>query len=249
MITPIATGIYTGLSAAACAGVAAGVYAYASMWPDSRLFGKALTAPERPGELALTFDDGPNKTWTPRLLDLLASNDVRATFFLLGNHAEAEPELVRRIAAAGHLIGNHTWSHPNLARSSPEVTQEELQRTQDLLEQLTGSAVKFFRPPYGARRPAVFRIAREMGLQVVLWNAMTADWSDPSPERIAQKLTERIVRLRQAGRAANIVLHDGGHDNPEANRQASVAATERLIRWHKDTYQFVTLDAWVDARA
>jgi peptidoglycan-N-acetylglucosamine deacetylase len=247
MISPIATGIYAGLSAAACAGVAAGVYAYASMWPDSRLFGKALTAPARPGELALTFDDGPNKTWTPKLLDLLASNDVRATFFLLGNHAEAEPELVRRIAAAGHVIGNHSWSHPNMARSSPENTREELQRTQNLLEQLTGSAIKFFRPPFGGRRPAVFRIAREMGLQVVLWNAMTADWSDPSPERIAQKLTERIVRLRQMGSAANIVLHDGGHDDPAANRQASVAAAERLIRWHKGTHKFVTLDAWADA--
>ncbi len=246
MISPIATGIYAGLGAAACVGVAAGVYAYASMWPDSRLFGKALTAPARPGELALTFDDGPNATWTPQLLDLLASNDVRATFFLLGNRAKAEPALVRRIATAGHLIGNHTWSHPNLARTSPEVAQEELKRTQDLLEQFTGSAVKFFRPPFGARRPAVFRIARELGLQVVLWNAMTADWSDPSPERIAKKLTERIVHLRQAGRAANIVLHDGGHNDPEANRQASVAATERLIRWHKGTHQFVTLDAWLN---
>lgn len=245
MISPIATGIYAGLGAATCVGVAAGVYAYASMWPDSRLFGKALIAPAQPGELALTFDDGPNATWTPQLLELLASNEVRATFFLLGNHAQAEPELVRKIAAAGHVIGNHSWSHPNLARSSPQFTREELSRTQNLLEQTTGSAVKFFRPPYGARRPAVFRIAREMGLQLVLWNAMTTDWSDPSPERIAQKLTERIARLRQTGRAANIVLHDGGHDDPAANRQASVAATERLIKWHKRTHQFVTLDAWV----
>ena len=88
MIYPIATGVYAGLGAVACAGLAVGAYAYASMWPDSRLFGKALIAPARPGELALTFDDGPNAVWTPRLLDVLAKYDVRATFFLLGGRAE-----------------------------------------------------------------------------------------------------------------------------------------------------------------
>src|SRR5579863_2746287 len=88
VIAPIATGIYAGLGVAACAGAAAGLYAYASMWPDSRLFGTGLTAPERPGELALTFDDGPSATWTPKLLDILASHNVRATFFLLGERAK-----------------------------------------------------------------------------------------------------------------------------------------------------------------
>ena len=244
MISPIATGIYAGLGAAACAGAAWGTYAYASMWPGSRIFGEGLTAPERPSELALTFDDGPNATWTPRLLDILASQDVRATFFLVGGRAKAEPKLVRRTSAAGHIIGNHSWDHPNLARSSSDVIREELRRTQDVLEQITGKAVKFFRPPYGARRPAVFRIAREMGLKLVLWNAMTSDWSDPSADRIESKLAEKIDRLRQRGRAANIVLHDGGHRDPAANRAASVGATERLIERYKGTHHFVTLDAW-----
>jgi len=244
MTSPIATAVYAGLGVAACAGVAAGVYAYASMWPGSRLFGSALTAPARPGEIALTFDDGPNPTWTPKLLDILASHDVRATFFLLGARAKAEPELVRRIAAAGHVIGNHTWSHPNLARSSSDVIREQLKRTQEMLQQITGAPVKFFRPPYGARRPAVFRIAREMGLEPVLWNAMVPDWSDPSPDRIAQRLSERIARLQQTGRAANIVLHDGGHNDPAANRQPSVLAAEKLIVEYKSTHRFVTLDAW-----
>jgi peptidoglycan/xylan/chitin deacetylase (PgdA/CDA1 family) len=244
MVTPIATGIYTGLGLAACAGVAAGVYAYASRWPASRLFGTALTAPARPGELALTFDDGPNATWTPKLLDILATHNIRATFFVLGGRARVQPELVKRTAQAGHLIGNHSWDHPNLARSSPEVIREQLTRTQDMLEQITGAAVKFFRPPYGARRPAVFQIARELGLNVVLWNAMTSDWSDPSPQRIALRLTGKIERLRQKGRAANIVLHDGGHSDPAANRIASVVAAERLIELFKGEYQFVKLDAW-----
>jgi len=244
MLSPIATGVYVGLGVAACAGVAAGVYAYASMWPSSRLFGSALTAPPRPGEIALTFDDGPNAAWTPKLLDILATQGVRATFFLLGAQANAEPELVRRMAAAGHIIGNHTWSHPNLARSSSELIQEELRRTQQTLQHITGATVKFFRPPYGARRPEVFRVAREMGLQPVLWNAMVPDWSDPSPDRIAQRLSERIARLQQSGRAANIVLHDGGHSDPAANRQPSVLAAEKLIAQYKPTHRFVTLELW-----
>jgi len=232
------------LGAVACAGLAAGAFAYAAMWPGSRIFGEALTAPARPGELALTFDDGPNSTWTPRLLDALARHDVRATFFLLGSLAEAEPELVRRIAAVGHLIGNHSWSHPNMARASASRVREELKRTNETLEQITGMSVKFFRPPFGARRPAVLRIARELGLTPVLWNAMTSDWSEPSAERIAEQLTKAIEGQRRRGRAANIVLHDGGHRDPAANREPSVTAAGMLIERYKATHRFVTVDAW-----
>jgi peptidoglycan/xylan/chitin deacetylase (PgdA/CDA1 family) len=240
----LATGVYGALGAAGAASLACGGFAYASLWPTSRLFGEALIAPRRPGELALTFDDGPNHTWTPRLLDALASCDVRATFFLLGERAQAEPEWVRRIAAAGHLIGNHSWDHPNLALCTAVRIRQELQWTREALEQIAGSPVRFFRPPFGARRPAVFRIARELGLHPVLWNAMTSDWSEPSAERIAQKLSAKIDKLRRRGRAANIVLHDGGHRDPNANREPSVTATEKLIERHKATHHFVTLDAW-----
>ena len=160
MLSPLATGIYAGLGAAGAVGLAAGGYAYAAMWPGSQIFGDALVAPRRAGELALTFDDGPNPAWTPRLLDILAAHHVRATFFLVGRFAEAEPALVRRIAAAGHLIGNHSWSHPNLALTACSRVREELQRTSDTLEQITGQPVHYFRPPFGARRPCVLATAR-----------------------------------------------------------------------------------------
>lgn len=233
-----------GLGTAAGAGLAMGAFAYASLSPSSRIFGRALTAPAQPGQIALTFDDGPNATWTPRLLDALAKYDVRATFFLLGGRAAVQPELVRRMAAAGHTIGNHSWSHPNLARTAARRVRDELKQTSDVLEQILGRPVKFFRPPYGGRRPAVFRIARELGLTPVLWNAMTGDWNEPPATKIAGELSGMIDRLERRGRGAGIVLHDGGHRDPGANREQSVTAAGMLLERYAKTHKFVTVDAW-----
>ncbi len=243
-VSALTTGIFEGLGAVGAAGLVAGGYAYAAMWPGSRMFGLALIAPKRAGEVALTFDDGPNPKWTPRLLDVLGEHGVKATFFMLGRRAEAEPELVRRVAAEGHLIGNHSWSHPNLARSWTSRVREELTRTSETLEQITGERIGYFRPPYGARRPVVFRIARELGLRVVTWNAMTSDWTEPPADWIAEQLTAKIEGLARRGRAANIVLHDGGHREPAAERGASVAAAGMLVERFIGTRRFVRVDAW-----
>jgi peptidoglycan/xylan/chitin deacetylase (PgdA/CDA1 family) len=244
MLSPLASDISTGLGVAAALGLAAGGYAYAAMWPASRIFGESLIAPRRPGELALTFDDGPNPAWTPRLLDVLASHDVQATFFLVGSHALAEPELVRRIVSAGHGIGNHTWSHPNLAMTSASRVKDELARTCDTLEQIAGVKVKYFRPPFGGRRPVVLQTARSLGMQPVLWNAMTSDWSEPSADKIAARLMQRIDRLEWRGQGVNIVLHDGNHLDRSADRGPSVAAAGQLALRYKSSHRFVTLDVW-----
>lgn len=245
MLTPVEAEVCAGLGTVAAAGLAAGGWAYASLWPGSRIFGRALTAPARKGELALTFDDGPNPVWTPKLLDMLAEHDVRATFFLLGSHALAEPELVKRIAAAGHVVGNHSWSHPNLAKSAAARVREELKRTKQTLEEIVGARVRWFRPPYGARRPAVFRIAREMGMEPVLWNAMTTDWSKRSAEPIAARLATKIKRAERHGYAANIVLHDGSHRERSGDRGPSVAAARLLIKRFGGAHRFVTVEEWV----
>ena len=244
MLSPLASGISATLGAAAALSLAAGGCAYAAMWPASQLFGSTLIAPASPGELALTFDDGPNSAWTLRLLDTLASHDVRATFFLLGSRAQAEPALVRQTAAAGHLIGNHSWSHPNLALASASRIEEELSRTSQALEQITGAPVRFFRPPFGARRPEVLRIARRLGMLPVMWNAMTSDWKNASADAIASRLIRNIDTLARRDRAANIVLHDGGHLSPAANRAPSISAAGQLITHYKPTQRFITLDAW-----
>src|ERR1035437_7540044 len=187
MHEPLVIGLSAGLGAAAGLGLAAGGFAYAAKWPGSQIFGPTLVAPRRPGELALTFDDGPNPAWTPRLLEVLASHDVQATFFLVGRYAQTEPALVRRIVAAGHLIGNHPWSHLNLALASASRIKEELSLASQMLEQIAGAPVRYFRPPFGARRPEVLRAARGLGMVPVLWNAMTSDWKNSSADAIANR--------------------------------------------------------------
>jgi len=245
MISPMALGLSAGLGVSAGLGLAAGGFAYASLWPASQFFGSSLIAPPHPGELALTFDDGPNPLWTPRLLDLLSRRGVRATFFLVGSYAQSQPDLVRQIVAAGHLIGNHSWSHLNLALAPSSRIEQELARTNQVLAEITGAPLRYFRPPFGARRPQTLRIARRLGLTPVLWNAMTSDWKNPSADAISLKLQEIIDRLYRQGQAANIVLHDGSHADPSADRAPSVAAAAQLIARYQPTHQFVTLDAWV----
>ncbi len=236
--------LYAGLGATAGLALAAGGFAYASLHPASQLFGSSLIAPPHPGELALTFDDGPNPIWTPRLLDLLSRRGVRATFFLVGSYAQSHPDLVRQIAAAGHSIGNHSWSHLNLALASSRQIEDQLYRTIQTLEEITGLPICFFRPPFGARRPATLSIARRLGLTPVLWNAMTSDWKNPSADAIALNLQAKIDRLYRQGQAANIVLHDGSHSHSSADRAPSIAAAAQLIARYQPTHQFVTLDAW-----
>jgi peptidoglycan/xylan/chitin deacetylase (PgdA/CDA1 family) len=214
------------------------------MWPASRIFGEALIAPACPGELALTFDDGPNPAWTPRLLEILARYEVRASFFMVGKYAQCEAALVRKVAAAGHLIGCHSWSHPNLAVTGAGRVRDELTRSRDALAEITGQPIRYFRPPFGGRRPAVLRIVRELGMTAVLWNAMTSDWSEPSEDAIFQSLCRKIDGLERRGRAANIVLHDGSHADPAAHRGPSVGTVDRLLGRYNGTHRFVTVDAW-----
>lgn len=230
------------LGGLATAGLAAGGCAYAALWPESQIFGSTLIAPDRAGELALTFDDGPNPAWTPQLLETLAKHRVKATFFLVGQYAAAEPLLTRYIAEAGHIVGNHSWSHPNLALTRPRLVREELLRTNEALEEITGKPVRYFRPPYGARRPDVLMAARDLGMDPVMWNAMTNDWEERSRERIVERLSDKIDALGRRGKSATVVLHDGGHLDMGADRQPSVEAAEKLIQRYVGLRRFVTAE-------
>lgn len=223
----------------------AGGAAYAALWPQSRIFGKVLVAGRDPGEIALTYDDGPNDTATERLLEVLAEHEVHATFFLIGGFVRQRPALTRSIAAAGHLIGNHTMTHPWLSWQSSKRIRQELGDCNAVLEDTLGAPVHFFRPPHGARRPVVLRTARELGLTAVQWNVTAFDWNPISAEEIFSNVTRGIERNRRRTRGSNVLLHDGGHLGIGQPRLPTVEATRRLLQHYKPAgMNFVTPAAW-----
>ncbi len=220
-----------------------GSMAYAALYPQSQIFGQVLVAPRRPGEIALTFDDGPNPAATPQLLELLARRGVRATFFVIGAFAREEPALLREVAAAGHVVGSHTMSHPWLAWQSDARVRRELTESQRVIEDVLGQAVREFRPPHGARRPYVLRVGRELGMRTVQWNVIAKDWEPGPAEEIAGRMTRGIAARHRRGSAANVVLHDGGHGGLGADRSRTVAATAMLLEQYP-AEAFVTVEAW-----
>lgn len=153
--------------------------------------------------VALTFDDGPDPQRTPAVLDLLARQGVRATFFVVGARAEAHPELVRRMVAEGHVVGNHSYTHSwRFPLHSLGRTMEELCRTGEVLHRITGRQPRLFRPPFGVTNPTIARAVRRLGLDPVGWSIRSLDTMGQSPERVAARI------LRRLHPGAVILLHD-----------------------------------------
>lgn len=146
--------------------------------------------------VAMTFDDGPHATLTPKLLDLMAKKKIKVTFFVLGENAVRHPEILKRAVAEGHEIGNHSWSHPNLAKLSNDALRSQLQRTDDVIAQAIGSHPKIMRPPYGELTPKQRQwVNSEFGYKVILWDVDPLDWKEPGPATVAQ----RIIRETKPG--------------------------------------------------
>ena len=210
---------------------------YQSMAPTGQWYGKTFTGLARGSKkIALTYDDGPNDPHTLRLLEVLTKHGAKATFFLVGRYARQRPDIVREIAQAGHAIGNHTFTHPLLIFKSAAETRRELSDCRTAIQDAVGQHSNLFRPPFGGRRPATLRIARELGLVPVMWNITGYDWSAPSASEIEEKVSKRV-------RGGDVVLlHDGGHKDMGADRSQTVMATERLIgRYKSEGYEFVTV--------
>jgi peptidoglycan-N-acetylglucosamine deacetylase len=180
--------------------------------------------------IALSFDDGPDPASTPHFLDLLADHEVRATFFLLGAHAAREPGLVRDLADAGHEVAVHGWTHECLALVPPRRLTAELTRTREVLEDTTGAAVRWYRPPYGVLTAAGVWAARRAGLQTVLWSAWGVDWSaGATPSTIVHRVSRAV---RPGG---TVLLHDTDRTSaPDSWRRTLVATATLLDRWRAD---------------
>jgi peptidoglycan/xylan/chitin deacetylase (PgdA/CDA1 family) len=225
---------------ATAAAVAAG---YQSMAPTGQWFGRTFVGLS-PGskQLALTYDDGPNDPHTLRLLEVLAKHNVRAAFFQIGRYVRQRPEIVREIVNAGHTVGNHTFTHPLLIFKSEAEIRQQLIDCRAAMQDAIGEHSNLFRPPFGGRRPAVLRIARELGLQPIMWNVTGYDWHAPPAAVIEQKVTKQI-------RGGDVILlHDGGHKQMGADRSQTVLATDHLItRYHDQGYTFSTIPGMMAA--
>ncbi|MEU7471141.1 polysaccharide deacetylase family protein [Streptomyces sp. NPDC044984] len=152
--------------------------------------------------IALTFDAGPSEH-SARLLDILKKEQVPATFFLLGRrHIERYPELVRRMADEGHEVANHTWTHRRLTELEPDEIREELERTDEEIERLTGRRPTLMRPPQGRTDDTVHGISRELGLSEVLWSVTAKDYTTTDSDLITRRV------LAKASRDGIILLHD-----------------------------------------
>src|SRR5262249_11010956 len=166
---------------------------YQSMAPTGQWFGRAFHGlPRGSKQIALTFDDGPNDPHTLHLLDVLARHNVRATFFVIGGYVRQRPDIVREVARQGHGIGNHTRTHPVLTFESPSNIRKELQGCKQAISDAIGPHSTLFRPPFGGRRPGVFQLARQMGLEPIMWNVTGYDWNAPSADYIEKKIAPRI---------------------------------------------------------
>src|SRR5216110_3002851 len=145
--------------------------------------------------IAMTFDDGPSATLTPKLLDLLATRHIKATFFVIGENVAEHPEIVARAAREGHEIGNHSWSHPNLAKMSDDNVRSQLRRTDDAIRGATGNRPTLLRPPYGSITAREKRwIHDEFGYRIILWDVDPYDWKRPGPAVVRNRIFKETLR-------------------------------------------------------
>ncbi|QXJ20358.1 polysaccharide deacetylase family protein [Actinomadura graeca] len=184
--------------------------------------------------IALTFDDGPGR-YTRELLRTLAARRARATFFVVGDNAAADPGLLRDAAAAGNELGNHTQAHRDLTRLPTMQINSDVQRTQDVLRTALGRCPTLLRPPYGATNTTVSSVAKSLDLVQVLWSIDPGDWRMRDPERIASRVVER------ARPGAVVVLHE--------SRKPTIGAVPRILdRLARQGYSFVTVSELMAGR-
>lgn len=202
-----------------------GLLLLAGLWRNEQVREASATVGTA-GTIALTFDDGPHSRYTRQLLDGLRERGVKATFFLIGKNIEGNEDVVRQMAADGHLIGCHTYSHVDLTQCTRSEAAEEIEQTNSRITELTGKVVEYIRPPFGKWSNA---LAEDFPLTVVQWTVDPEDWKSRDKDAIV----ERVMADVQDG--SIILLHDFYQPSVEA-------ALELVDRLQAAGYQFVTVD-------
>jgi peptidoglycan/xylan/chitin deacetylase (PgdA/CDA1 family) len=200
--------------------------------PRARRISDLVDHPRRDDRVvALTFDDGPHPTTTEEILEILEDLDVPATFFMVGSHAERQPEIVRRVASTPHGIGNHSYAHFSLTSAPRRAGLRDIKQGRHTLEALTGRSIPLFRPPSGDFDERTLRRLRRRAHTVVMWSVDTRDWTQPGVDAIVDEVRSSVHP------GAIVLLHDGGGD-----RTQTVTALPRVIEAViADGYEIVAL--------
>ncbi len=186
----------------------------------------ASATPVEAPKIALTFDDGPSAAWTPALLDGLKERGVKATFFLIGENADKNPEIVKRMAEEGHLIGNHTYHHVELTKVSENEARLELADTSAVIVRITGKEPEYMRPPFGTWQR---KLEQEIQMLPVLWTIDPLDWTTENQDEIVNKV------VTEAEENDIILLHDC--------YKSSIEAGLRIVDiLQEEGFVFVTVD-------
>lgn len=190
------------------------------------------SAPSSAKLVALTFDDGPSPTFTPKILDILKQYHAKATFFVIGNRIKEQITIIRREIAEGHEIANHSFHHKILTDQLPATIESELTMTEDSLHRYVGVyTAKYLRPPRGKLNQQVMRVARQHGYRIILWRVDSRDWENPGTYAIVKHV------LKETRNGDIILFHDQG-----GSRRQTVEALQQIIPALEGRgYQLVTV--------
>ncbi len=187
--------------------------------------------------IALTFDDGPNKVYTPKVLALLKKHHAKATFFCIGENVKDNPELLGKIVSDGHLIGNHSYHHKNsIGFLTAKKVLEELENTNKMIEDTVNLKVQFFRPPFGVTNPNISKAVKKLNLHTFGWSIRSMDTIAKDPEKVYQKIIHKI-------RKGDVVLL---HDSSEL----SIVVLEKVLKYlDQNDIRTITLDKLFNLKA
>ena len=195
--------------------------------------------------VALTFDDGPSPIWTPKILDELKKANIKATFFMLGEHVAKYPEVARRVAEEGHEIGNHTYDHHVLLYYKLEELEKEIKDTERIIQKVTGKTTRYFRPPKAWLTAQEKKKINELGYKVILWSLNSKDWVTFDDKYIVKYIVRHI-------KSGDIILfHDSGgvFGTEGGDRYETVKTIPRLVEaLTKKGYRFVTISELLNER-
>lgn len=187
--------------------------------------------------VSLTFDDGPHPVYTRRLLRILEKNGVKATFFMVGEAARMNPDIIKMAAGAGHAIGNHSDTHLNLSQINSPIWR--LKQLRNCRKTLAPYCENLFRPPFGAHNDQIKLDAFFMGYKVILWNSSAQDWIQQPPEEIAKKMIDRIAP------GSIFLLHDAIYQSSstdlECDRRPMIDGLEQALDELRNRFHFVTV--------